>query len=418
MQLLTIVPHFLLFTTASLAMVWPNHASSRNSDPWLSKHHEQIDLVKPNLLVLNFANPTLGSQRAENLVNTIIAGFAEGSRYHGYEPGSKAKPQLMYQIVKFVNLRDGDPGFPLASSDYPFQNSHQYPRKAPDAPGVWRFDYAALYNSTYAAWAGFNDESTGQPLGLCELVNRGIINELWIVGSGDVEDVNGAEVLELKQNYDDSGNKIPNSFNRCAGNGCFDEDVPNCGRSLRIGWVNYNRGPGCYMHSHGHGIEWAAGRNGNIPQWSKWFVPFARFDLDLPPLNLPFQNLYGVGCDATACVEHPTPTSAIFHNGGQLIQKDDIDFVCGNVHFPPNGRSHYDYANFDQSVLSSCTSYGKKRVEKVSLDATAWNFYDSIYGDCGGGFLTWWYQNMPWQGSKSANPDGSTMLSPGPFLFY
>jgi len=410
----------LALATKSSALTWPNEASSRNSDSWLSLHHADIDRVNPKLLVVNFANPTLGTQKAQDLVHTIIAGLAEGSRYHGYNFGTKVGPQLEYQIAKFVNLRDGDPGFVPPPPGYPFQNSRQYPRKPPGSQGAWGLDYAALFNSTYAAWFGFRDRC-GKVLGLCELVNRGMINELWLVGSADVPDVNGAEVLELKQMYDSAGHKIPGAFNPCAGNGCFDSGIPNCGRSFRIGWVNYNRGPGCYMHSYGHGIENAGGRSSIVPQWSKWVVPFGKFNLDQPPLNLPFQSLYGVGCDATApntCVEHPTPTSAIFHNSGNLISKDDVDFVCGNVHFPPNGRSHYDYENVEQSVLSSCTSFGQKIVARSTVNATLWQKYDAQYGDCGGGFLTWWYQNMPWHGSHTRNADGSAMLSPGPFLFY
>jgi len=378
-------------------------------------NHHRIRIVKPKLLVANFANPTLGTHRAENLVHKIIAGFAEGSRYHGYVTKSKATPQFQYQVAKFVNLRDGDPGFSAPPSGWPYDNSRQYPRKS---SGAWTFDYAALFNSTYAKWFGIKDKA-GHHLGLCDMVNKGIINELWIVGSGDRPDANAAEVLENKQRYNPNGSRIPGSFDSCAGNGCFDADIPQCGRSFRIGWVNYNRGPGCYMHSHGHGFEHAA-VNTVVPQWSKWFIPFAGFNLDRPPYNLPFQNLYAE-CPfdfPATCLGHTTPTTAVFHYGGQLLTKNHIDFVCGNVHFPPNARSHYDYATTDVSVLTSCDSFGHAGGAKSIVNATIWAGYEQIYDDCGGGFLTWWYQNMPWHGSGSKNSDGSRMLSPGPFLFY
>lgn len=59
--------------------------------------------------------------------------------------------------------------------------------------------------------------------------------QMWLVLSGDVPDANAAEVLEWKQMYDNTNRKIAGSFSRCAANGCFDSDVPNCGRSFRIG---------------------------------------------------------------------------------------------------------------------------------------------------------------------------------------
>ena len=65
-----------------------------------------------------------------------------------------------------------------------------------------------------------------------------------------------ADVLEYKQIYDENNNKTEGSFTPCAGNGCFDDvDIPSisaAGVSVRIGWLNYNRGPGCYMRSNGH----------------------------------------------------------------------------------------------------------------------------------------------------------------------
>ena len=60
----------------------------------------------------------------------------------------------------------------------------------------------------------------------------------------------------MKQKYDVQGNKIPGLFDPCAGNGCMDvSDIPACGVSFRIPWINNTRGPGCLMHSLGHGFE-------------------------------------------------------------------------------------------------------------------------------------------------------------------
>ena len=66
------------------------------------------------------------------------------------------------------------------------------------------------------------------------------------------------------------------------------------GRSIRIGFVNYNRGPGCFMHSLGHGMESAMGQDVYTPM-QKWFLPFAAFNLDTK-YGLPFTSTYGPNC--------------------------------------------------------------------------------------------------------------------------
>lgn len=76
--------------------------SNKTSDTWIAYRHSQIQILKPKVLVVNFVNPTLGTTRAETLVNTIIRAFADGSRPRG---NMTAAARLQYQIAKFVNLR-------------------------------------------------------------------------------------------------------------------------------------------------------------------------------------------------------------------------------------------------------------------------------------------------------------------------
>lgn len=246
------------------------------------------------------------------------------------------------------------------------------------------------------------------------------MHEVWLVGSGDVPDAAAAEVLENKQRYTAAGNKVPGAFERCAGNGCFETDVPVCGRSVRIGFVNYTRGPGCYMHSQGHGMESAAS-HGVTPGFSEWFFRFAAFDLD-KKYDLPFSNLYGLDCAAPPCAAYPAPASAVFTTNAKTLAVDPYDAVCGNVHFPPNGRSHYDYAPAD-AVLSSCAAFGENGVacgvdETATVTKETWAAYEALHGDCGGGFLTWWYQSMPAFGAAKSFADGRPMKSVWPYLFY
>lgn len=399
--------------------VWPNQFSKANSDPWLAVHHDQIQLLQPNLLALLYVDiSTAEAQTA--IVQQVINGFAEGSRVQGFK-NPNTPVQLRYQ-VKVTDLRDGVNGRPPAPAGFPYQNSTLFPRKTrPD--GSLTFDYAELFRADYAQYLGYPDPAhPGQFLDLCTLVNQGTVNEVWVVASGDVPDAGALEVGGTMQNYTASGNKIPGSFSRCA-NGCVDTDVPFCGRTIRVGFVNYNRGPGCFLHSKGHDLE--SGVRTSIPSMREWFMPFARFDLDTR-YGLPFSSIYGASCGADVCTSYPTPTHVRFQNQGTTYDVDPFDPVCGNVHFPPNGVSNYDYFDTIQ-VQSSCAGYGR-HAGVGGADATdliggsaglPWNTpTNSQYGDCGGEFMVYWYQNMPSFGSGQTFQDGRAMKSIWPYLFY
>jgi hypothetical protein len=91
------------------------------------------------------------------------------------------------------------------------------------------------------------------------------------------------------------------------------------------------------------------------------------------------------------------------------------------VHFPPNGIAHYDYFN-PQSVRSSCTGFGRHAGPggadaQALVDPSAWAA-NAAFGDCGGEFLVWWYQNMPGHGSGQTFADGRPMQSMWPFFYY
>lgn len=397
--------------------VWPNAVSRTNGDPWLVAHHAELVRLEPRVLVLHYVNK---QDPADSVVDEVIDGFRQGSRHHLYEdPG--ATPQLEYQVAKRVDLRDGFAGHPPAPDDWQFENSTLYPRVEVD--GKLLFDYAALFTAEYAEHYGYADpDQPGEFLTLCELVERGEVNEVWFVGSGDVAGDGAAfEVLEYKQRYTDGRSKISGSFDPCAGNGCFPAEVAPCGRSVKIGFVNYNRGPGCYLHSQGHGLEGLSGTQA-VPAFSAWFRRLAALDLDTRH-SLPFASAYGVACDQdSTCIDYPAADAATFHHAGQLLPVSPYDAACGNVHFPPNGRAHYDYGGPD-TVNSSCARFGEHGVAcgvdvVESVDSALWAAYEAEHGDCGGGFLVWWYQNMPAYGAGKTLPDGAPMLSLWPFMFY
>ena len=418
-------------TVDGTAQVWPNAFSTSNSDPWLMAHHDDITEIDPKVLVLNFANPATPTM-ANNLLNSIFAAFAEASRQQGYRDAT-ALPQLHYQLTKLVDLRDGVNGRPAAPAGYAYDNSTLYPATgsrpatydSSNPPSFGSFDYAALFSASFAQWYNYPDPNqAGQYLDLCTLVEQGALNEVWMVASQDKPDAVPAEVLETKPLYTATGNRVPSSAERCAGNGCFANNVPFCGRSLRIGFVNYNRGPGCFMESLSHGLEHAMNHQ-VAPALSEWFIPFASFDLD-QRYGLPFSSWYELGCTtlpATPCLTYPTQTSAHVQRTNLNQTIDPFDAICGNVHYPPNGQHDYDINN-SIAVQSSCENYGTHSgnagADKLTVvTSDIWmGPYGTLAADCDGPFLVWWWQNMPGYQSGKTFTDGRPMKSVWPLLYY
>ena len=404
------------------ASEWPNVYSKANSDPWLQVHHDEIRRVRPNVLVLNFVNAS-DPAKVDKLLDQISTAVSEASKTRGYRD-ALAEPQLTYQVVKLVDLRDGVGGRPQPPAGYRYENSTLFPFKGTrpwTEPGVsGLFDYAALFSDDFANLYGFADpDERNRSLTLCELVERGVVHEVWFVASGDVPDVTAWEVLETKPRYTSSGNRLPNLSERCAGNGCFESDVPYCGRSVRIGFINYTRGPGCFMESLSHGLE-SAMTHRVAPALSAWFIPFAGYDLDVR-YGLPFDSLYATDCTGD-CVRHPRPTRLEVSYHGQWLFVDPFDPVCGNVHFPPNARDDYDLSNA-ALVSSSCLDYGRHTGTAgadamTQVSAADWSAYATLAPDCMGASLVWWWQNMPGHASGQTFSDGRPMKSVWPFLYY
>jgi hypothetical protein len=386
---------------------WPNATSKLNSDPWLAVHHDEIRVMKPKVLVLVYGNERTFAE-STTLVDRVIAGFAEGSKPQGFKnPG--ATPQLSYQIAKTLNFTDGS-GNP---------NGALLPKRPPGEPGNWTFDYDMLFDPAYAANYGYPDSANpGRFLDLCQLVNNGTVHEVWVVLSEDPA-VTIGETVGMSPNYTITGNKIPGSLNRCSGNGCLDQDVRYCGRTVRIGGVNHQRGPGCFIHGQGHSVEWF---KDSIPTLRHWFMPFAGFNYDVR-WGLPFQNFYWVPCpEGQTCIEYPSTTHMRVDYNSNIYDVDPFDPVCGNVHFPPNAIGGYDYDSGRQ-VRSTCTGFGRHQGgggndASELLNRDRWMPVFPQWDDCGGEFMVWWFQNMPGFGSGQTFSDGRTMKSMWPFMHY
>jgi hypothetical protein len=387
--------------------VWPNAFSHANSDDWLAAHHDEIRLMRPRLLVLNFVNG-LSSQEATRKVNALIAAVRESSRYHGYkDPQSPAF--LNYQIYKVVDLTDKTP--PIEKLD---GNSTKYPRVPNWKQGI-NFQYAQLFRDRFTEYYDIPDpQQPTRKLSLRELVDRGIVHEVWFLA---LQKEYGApfECVEVKQAYDENLRKLKGQ-SRQAGNG-GDPNQPFIGRSLRILFINVERGPGCAMESLSHAIE-GMGHSNVIPYFRRYFYEYAGFDL-YKRYGLPFNSLYGKG---PAPVRYPDTTTLVYKRNGQEFTVQNYIPIGGNVHYPPNGRSDYDMTN-PQPVMSTIENYRMRNGPDGKDLATEWDIatferYKQLANDCMGPWLVYWRQNMPGLDSKAKDDDGKPMKNWWVFLFY
>jgi len=386
-------------------MTWPNEFSRANGDPWLIEHHEQIREMHPRVLVINFSNAAR-REKVEKLVAGIIDAVAEGSRYHGYT-NANAPAFLKYEIFKFVDLRDGSTNV----------QSAMVPLK-PGMTNGFNVNYNAFFGDDFAAHYGIRDPShAGRFLRLDELIARGDVHEVWMVGEG-VKGVGAFESVELKPKYDEHFRAEPGRFVQ-AGNG-GDPDQKWTGHSVRIGFINASRGVGCFMESLSHSVEGMA-TSGAIPYFSRYFQEFAGYDLE-SRWKLPFGSFYTLKYDGRK-VEYPDEHTAIIRPGdGRSFTLTNYFVIGGNVHWPPNARGHYDLENTN-AVLSIIEDWrigsgtDGAAVKKPFTNASFLR-YRKLAPDCMGAWLIYWRQNFPGLDNVQKDDDGRPMKNWWPFLFY
>jgi hypothetical protein len=398
-------------------LVWPNEDSSASSDPWLMAHHDRITQMRPRVLALHFVNiRTMDDMLAQ--MQEVIDAFTEASRPHGYSDPD-AEPFLVYEIAYAVDLRDDEP-----PTGWPYNNSTIFPREEPP-DGYWSFDYEQLFTREFADHYAIPDpEDPSRNLDLCELFTRGLVHEVWIYGDQDIPDASAAELLELKPYYDEDRNRLDHPMNRCAGNGCFDDEdlIPEtCTSTVRISWFNNTRGPGCFMENFGHVFESIrAGDPRQIPSLSKDFMRFAGFDLDVR-YGLPFDSWY-VCPYGEPCLTYETVTSVSYDVSGLTGTIDPYDPICGNVHFVPNGRQHYDLES-PYPVLTTCEGFGLGEagdgtdlLRPFSRDSFA--PYIDLAHDCMGAYLVFWMQSFPGPDNAALDEEGRPILNWWPYIYY
>lgn len=388
---------------APATLEWPNAESKTTSDAWIVEHHDAITKMRPKVLAINLDNDPKTRANFKNHVGQLIAAIKEGSRYHGYDD-PKAEAFLEYEVSKWVDLADETP---------PAGWTHKYSTKVPVAcvkDNAWYgADYSRLFDPT---WAGVD---------LCDAFAKGDVHEVWLHMNGDddpYECPDGtkrqpgfAEILESKPIRDSKGVAQPGVFEKCAGNGCLGDRDFNafkmCGRTVRVLYINSTRGPGCALHSAGHGYEWMARSEATGKALWAGFKKFGNFDLE-EKHNTPFNDWYS--CDSPDCVTFTGPNSLSWKVGSQTGTIASYDQACGNVHFAPNSRAHYD--ENDNEVMSSCESFGVEGGKPRPFSRKSYGQYEKLAPDCGGAWQVYWRQSFP--GLRNAAKTKNWW----PYIFY
>ncbi len=386
--------------------VWPNRFSRANSDRWLVENHDRIRQMNPRLLVLNFSN--LRSQsHLDRMTRDLITAIAESSRYHGYRDPA-APVFLRYHVFKFVDLRD---------AGRTNGNSHLLPIKTHAKPTEFNFEYDALFSPAFGERYRVRDpRQPGRCLRLDELVALGYVHELWFYTEW-APDLRIFECVEEKPVYDERFMRVADKFVQ-AGNG-GDREQKWTGRSLRINHINAGRGIGCAFENLGHALEGTANSK-CIAYFTRYFREFAGFNLD-ERFGAPFSRFYAVKMGKGA-IEYPNDHTAVVNFRDKQVRLENYVAFGGNVHFPPNGRHHYDQAN-TQPVLSTIEDWrigsgpGGKDLAKPWTNAAFAKYRESA-PDCMGPWLIYWRQNMPGLNNRQKDDNRRPMKNWWPFLFY
>jgi hypothetical protein len=256
------------------------------------------------------------------------------------------------------------------------------------------------------------------------MFEQGFVNEVWVAEPPN-DTAKLYEFLSRAQVYDASFGKIAGRFDNCAGNGCIPQGQVDCGVTVRLSELNLSRGPGCATHAQGHGLEGQIRRN-IVPYLSANARRFFNFDLD-ESYGTPFDDFYRCSYDTTPCIQYESPDHLVSGPGLPAFEIEGFGAGCGNVHFAPHSRFHYDYEGQSAGVTASasCEHYGLADGEAgadqttlISYDTYRAYNQDPAYRDCGGGWSIYMRQNFPGFANPARDVDGQPMKNWWPFLYY
>jgi hypothetical protein len=191
---------------------------------------------------------------------------------------------------------------------------------------------------------------------------------------------------------------------------------------------------------------------GPLPSLARDFVHFGNFDFRTR-LGASFASWYEVcayGFDTNAdfnqgfascpssltqpdehgnfpCISYTAPDAVAWQDTNMPPAHGQGTFAafaqgCGNVHFPPNARDHYDDGDAC-AVMSTCEHYGLHDgpdgadAQEPYTDAKS-RRYDALLPDCEGGWQIYWRQSFPGLGNRATGDDGHAIPSWWPYLFY
>jgi len=436
--------------------VWPNSVSRANSDPWIGQNHSQLVKMQPRFLVINFANGigvgggdnTSGGAFPVSQITAKAQGFLAALKYasqYRVRGHPSAAAFLDPAIARVVNLSDGNG----------HANSSLFPRGPANAQGYPEVGYYQLFSQAYAPYWGFLDPVAGRYLTLGEAANLGYFHDILLIanqvdgnGKNPAAQVtnNILEVALTAQAYDSNLVAIPGEYvkngvaharqkaDMSQATSADDNSMPWTGRSMRIYFLNAGQGVGCVLHSLGHAWEYvysqasiyspgtAYDNASPNPYLEPLFKRYGGFDMDTK-YGVNFQSLYAGGdnyvysnCGSGACTTLGAPAA----QPAATI----LNYVVagGNVHYPPGATHGYDYYPA-ATVLSSIESFGDAAETAVPVNYHVWDFINNdatVDDDCGGHWLTFWYQNMPGLGNATVDPSraGQPMLNWWVFMYY
>jgi hypothetical protein len=387
---------------------WPTGDHRANSDPWLVSHNQVITEMRPSVLVLNF-DTGQNSTQTKAYAEQVASALAAGSIYHGYSDAT-ATPFLNYQIGTVVDLTSVSP--PTASG----------------AP--FTLDPTVLFTDPrFPPLYGYPD-SNGGYRSLCDLFERGIVNEVWIQDGGDATTTPRAPLYaESKQIYDQNGAAITGRFQQCTGGfsggqTVFCLNVP-CNVTVRMAHLDPSPagGPGCDVQVRGWGIEgmWSA-----LPS-SLTVDAYAFLNQDFTKFGVDFAGWPEICPGGATCVAYPNPNRAINGPDETSHSFDISPFAqgCGSSLFPPNATARSDLEN-TTTVNSRCEHFGlldgtNGTDTYLPYSNSVVSAYDQMYtgnSQCPAGWEIYWRQSMPGYQNHATATDATPMKNWWPMLFY
>jgi len=409
--------------------VWPNAVSSRNSDPWLVKHHDRIEQMRPRVLFINFGNgfDVYGTANNDNIDNgsvtlqilqqKVAAYIHVMEVATTYQPAThKAARPFISPRVQLVDLSD--------KSGH--ANSMLMPRRV-NSSGVLAFDYTALFGEGYKRYWNIRN-AAGKALNLGDAFAAGLLNEVLVCanevdpspGTPADQSVQINETMNAYERYDAKFKIIPGSLV----NWPSEFSLPYRGQSIRIQFLNLSRdiGNAFYgydLHALSHELEYRANAFNFVPYFSTYFRRYADFDM-ASKYHISINSLYEGGDAYTY--------SDLRRNGAfntvDLVNPDIVINryrpVAGNVHYPPGASGPYDYLPAF-TVMSSMESFAKRHEQAVPFNSQKWLYLyadPQIVEDNGNHWLVYWWQNMPGYNNNSLDDSGKSMKNWFVFLYY